>query len=86
MIRRRFGSYEIMMRAFRAVPDESKWKVSSSTATFLAGGMSSNVFWIGSFPFDAVKKCVPLWATIRVILPTRSPLTPVRSTSPFAVG
>lgn len=48
------------MRSFRAVPEDSPWKVSPSAATFLAGGMSSNVFWIGSFPFDAVKKCVDL--------------------------
>lgn len=50
-----FGSYEIMMRSFKAVPEESPWKVSNSTATFIAGGMSSNVFWCASFPFDAVK-------------------------------
>ncbi|ORY89145.1 mitochondrial carrier domain-containing protein [Leucosporidium creatinivorum] len=50
-----FCSYEIMMRRFRAVPEESKWKVSSGTATFLSGGMASNAFWIGSFPFDTIK-------------------------------
>ncbi|KAI5478901.1 mitochondrial carrier protein [Pseudohyphozyma bogoriensis] len=50
-----FGSYEVMMRGFRAVPEGSRWKVSDGTATFLAGGMGSNFFWIGSFPFDAVK-------------------------------
>lgn len=46
------------MRQFRAVPADSKWKVSEGTATFLAGGMGSNFFWLGSFPFDAVKKRV----------------------------
>ena len=53
-----FGSYEMMNRAFKAVPEESRWKVSPATATFIAGGMSSNVFWVASFPFDAVKKSV----------------------------
>lgn len=57
MIARRFGSYEVLMRGFRAVPEESPWKVSPGTATFLAGGMAANVFWLGSFPFDTVKKC-----------------------------
>ena len=68
------------MRSFRAVPEDSKWKVSKGTATFLsgefplvfggcpaesaadfigaAGGMASNFFWIGSFPFDSIKKYV----------------------------
>jgi hypothetical protein len=55
-MKHRFGSYEVMMRSFRAVPESSPYKVSAGTATFLAGGMSSNLFWIGSFPFDAVKK------------------------------
>lgn len=47
-----------MLRGFRAVPEDSRFKVSAPTATFLAGGLSSNVFWMISFPFDAVKKCV----------------------------
>lgn len=46
------------MRSFRAVSPDSKWKVSEGTAVFLSGGLGSNLFWIGSFPFDAVKKCV----------------------------
>lgn len=52
----RFGSYEMMMRGFRSVSVDSKWKVSEGTAVFLSGGLGSNLFWIGSFPFDAVKK------------------------------
>lgn len=50
-----FLSYELMMRGFRTAPEGSPWKVSKGTATFLSGGMASNFFWIGSFPFDAVK-------------------------------
>ncbi|KAK4047197.1 hypothetical protein OIO90_006260 [Microbotryomycetes sp. JL221] len=50
-----FLSYEIMQRQFRAVSEDSPWKVSNSTATFLCGGMASNFYWIGAFPFDAVK-------------------------------
>lgn len=45
-----------MLRGFRSVPEESKYKVSNATATFIAGGLSSNIFWMFSFPFDAVKK------------------------------
>ncbi|SCV71659.1 BQ2448_3247 [Microbotryum intermedium] len=50
-----FCSYEVLMRKFRAVPVDSPYRVSEGTANFLAGGLSSNVFWIGAFPFDAVK-------------------------------
>ncbi|KAM0790900.1 hypothetical protein ACM66B_004738 [Microbotryomycetes sp. NB124-2] len=50
-----FLSYEIMQRQFRAVDEDSPWKVSNSTATFLCGGMASNFYWIGAFPFDSVK-------------------------------
>ncbi|KAK4050888.1 hypothetical protein OIV83_003310 [Microbotryomycetes sp. JL201] len=50
-----FLSYEIMQRQFRAVDPDSPWKVSDSTSTFLCGGMASNFYWIGAFPFDAVK-------------------------------
>lgn len=50
-----FGSYEILMRAFRNIDESSKWKVSEPTANFLAGGTASNAFWITAFPFDAVK-------------------------------
>ncbi|SCZ89002.1 BZ3500_MvSof-1268-A1-R1_Chr1-1g00886 [Microbotryum saponariae] len=52
---RSFCSYEILMRKFRDVPIDSPYRVSEGTANFLAGGLSSNVFWIGAFPFDAVK-------------------------------
>ena len=31
---------------------------SQSAANFWAGGLASEVFWLGSFPFDAVKKWV----------------------------
>lgn len=61
-----------MMRRFRAVPEESRWKVSNGTATFLSGGMASNAFWIGSFPFDTIKKCVVPGV---VVLTPRSTLT-----------
>lgn len=44
------------MRGFRSVSPDSPWKVSNGTATFLSGGLGANFFWIGSFPFDAVKK------------------------------
>ncbi|KAM0748561.1 mitochondrial carrier [Meredithblackwellia eburnea MCA 4105] len=50
-----FGSYEVLMRGFRSVPEGSRWKVSEGQANFLAGGIGSNAFWLGSFPFDAVK-------------------------------
>lgn len=53
-----------MLRGFRAVPEDSKYKVSNATATFIAGGLSSNVFWMFSFPFDAVKKYVLLSPSI----------------------
>ncbi|BGO91367.1 hypothetical protein NBRC10512_007107 [Rhodotorula toruloides] len=46
-----FFSYEVILRAFRKhVPD-----MKPGTANFLAGGLASNTFWMGSFPFDAVK-------------------------------
>lgn len=45
-----------MMRGFKGVSEDSPWKVSNSTATFISGGVSANVFWVASFPFDAVKK------------------------------
>lgn len=32
-----FCSYEMMTRAFHDVPDDSPWKVSNATATFIAG-------------------------------------------------
>lgn len=47
-----------MLRSFRAVPKSSRWKVSDGTATFIAGGMSSTIFWPFSFPFDGVRKWV----------------------------
>lgn len=37
-----FLSYELIQRGFRSVSDDSRWKVSKGTATFLAGGMASN--------------------------------------------
>lgn len=50
----RFLSYELIQRAFkRYSPD-----MNPGTANFLSGGLASNAFWISSFPFDAVKKCV----------------------------
>lgn len=51
-----YGSYEMMLRGFRSVPDESRWKISDEAATFIAGGMSSNIFWFVIYPIDAVKK------------------------------
>lgn len=32
-----FCSYEVMTRAFHDVPEDSPWKVSNATATFIAG-------------------------------------------------
>lgn len=50
----RFLSYELIQRAFkRYKPD-----MNPGTANFLSGGLASNAFWVSSFPFDAVKKCV----------------------------
>lgn len=34
-----YGTYEMMLRGFRAVPTESRWKVSNEAATFIAGQM-----------------------------------------------
>ncbi|KAL8279685.1 hypothetical protein RQP46_007998 [Phenoliferia psychrophenolica] len=51
-----FGSYEVIIRGFKSVPEESKWRVSDGMAVFLAGGLGSTAFWCFSFPFDAVKK------------------------------
>ncbi|GAA6057257.1 hypothetical protein JCM3770_003826 [Rhodotorula araucariae] len=46
-----FLSYEVILRGFRKyTPD-----LNQGTANFLAGGLASNTFWIGSFPFDSVK-------------------------------
>lgn len=53
-----FLSYEVQMRAWHALPDSSPWKVSESLATFIAGGVGSNIFWFSSYPIDAVKKYV----------------------------
>lgn len=44
-----FASYEVLMRQFRAL------QLAPGTSNFLAGGLSSTVFWTGSFCFDAVK-------------------------------
>lgn len=51
-----FLSYELQMRAFHAVPEDSPWKISESLATFISGGIGSNIFWASSYPLDAVKK------------------------------
>lgn len=48
----RFATYEVLMRQFRSA------NLSAGTSNFLSGGLSSTVFWTGSFAFDAVKKCV----------------------------
>lgn len=37
-----FCSYEVMTRAFREVPEDSPWKVSNATATFIAGEFRPN--------------------------------------------
>lgn len=47
------------------------------TANFLSGGLASNAFWISSFPFDAVKKCVSLTSREQVASPVDSMLTPL---------
>ncbi|GAA95841.1 uncharacterized protein L969DRAFT_76229 [Mixia osmundae IAM 14324] len=45
-----FATYEVLMRQFRAMPN-----MSTGTSNFLAGGLSSFVFWTFAFPADAVK-------------------------------
>ena len=51
-----FLSYEVQMRAFHAVRAESRYKISESLATFISGGIASNVFWSSSYPLDVIKK------------------------------
>ncbi|CAD6567573.1 MAG: hypothetical protein CYPHOPRED_001804 [Cyphobasidiales sp. Tagirdzhanova-0007] len=55
-----FGSYDVMMSYSRQRVTHRDGsvgpRVKEGTANFLAGGLSSNLFWIFAFPFDAVKK------------------------------
>lgn len=44
-----------MIRANDRARREGRRHLSDGAANFVAGGMSSNVFWAGSFGFDAVK-------------------------------
>lgn len=55
-----FGSYNVLItqiNGFAQRNPTSHFALSPSAANFLAGGLASEVFWLGSFPFDAVKKC-----------------------------
>ena len=36
-----FWFYEVQLRHFRSLPDESRWKPSPAAATFIAGGGST---------------------------------------------
>lgn len=50
-----YGSYELILRTNRAIPEDSPYRLSEPTAIFVAGGLGANAFWLCSFPFDAVK-------------------------------
>ncbi|ORY89157.1 mitochondrial carrier domain-containing protein [Leucosporidium creatinivorum] len=65
-----FCSYEVMTRAFHDVPEDSPWKVSNATATFIAGGLASNIFWASSYPLDAIKNRLMADSLIKPRYPT----------------
>ncbi|GAA5924120.1 hypothetical protein JCM1841_004579 [Sporobolomyces salmonicolor] len=46
-----FFSYEVIQRGLHRKYPQMK----EGTINFIAGGMASNTFWLGSFPFDAIK-------------------------------
>lgn len=53
-----FVTYNVLLtrfNSFSAANPDSVFAMSNSAANFWAGGLSSEVFWLGSFPFDAVK-------------------------------
>lgn len=50
-----FWFYQVQMRMFRSIPEESLWKPSNPVATFICGGFASTFFWLQALPFDAIK-------------------------------
>jgi solute carrier family 25 carnitine/acylcarnitine transporter 20/29 len=92
-----FASYDVFNRTFESWKGTS-WEISPGFATFLSGGLASQVFWSICFPLDTIKNRMmadtlrnpkyPTWrSTAKAIWNERGPSQPLRlRLRPFYTG